>query len=70
VQVIGFVQLFLQPNGAHVEGGGGPSQYKIRTTVINMVGCGTNLTNSTAVPVYGNGPSAVPVRLISPSTAN
>ncbi len=65
VQVIGFVQLFLQPTGTRVARGGSyPNQ--VRTTVINMVGCGTNLANSTAVPVYGNGPSAVPVRLISP----
>ncbi len=67
VQVIGFVQLFLQPSGSHVEGPGGPAAYKIRTMVINMVGCGTNATGT---PVYGNGPSAVPVRLIATPTAN
>lgn len=67
VQVIGFVQLFLQPSGYRVEEGGGPSAYKIRTMVINMVGCGTNASGT---PVYGNGPSAVPVRLIANPPAN
>ena len=65
VQVIGFVQVFLQPLGNAV-----PPIQTIRTKVINMVGCGANLASSTAVPVYGNGPSAVPVRLISTSPAN
>jgi len=62
VQVIGFVQLFLQPNGFHVPtSGANPNQ--ISTKVMNMVGCGTN---SSGTPVYGNGASAVPVRLITP----
>ena len=68
VKVIGFVQLFLQPNGSKVEAGGGISQYKIRTMVINMVGCGAQMPSGNAV--YGNGPSAVPVRLIATPTAN
>ena len=62
VQVIGFVQLFLEPDGFHAN-----FTNMIRTTVINMVGCGTSATGA---PVYGNGPSAVPVRLISPQPAN
>lgn len=57
VQVIGFVQLFLQPTGTQV-----PPSNQIRTKVINMVGCGTNATGT---PVFGNGASAVPVRLIT-----
>jgi len=64
VTVIGFVQLFLNPEGHHVHLGGG-QQYWIHTMVINMVGCGTS-ASGTLNPVYGNGPSAVPVRLITP----
>ncbi|MGA9557143.1 MAG: pilus assembly protein TadG-related protein [Terriglobales bacterium] len=63
VTVIGFVQLFLQPNGKAVSGFTTP-QYGIRTKIINLVGCGTNSTGTP--PVYGNGATAVPVRLISP----
>jgi Flp pilus assembly protein TadG len=63
VNVIGFVQLFLQPNGRAVSALGTPS-YGIRTKIINLVGCGTNSTGTP--PVYGNGATAVPVRLISP----
>jgi hypothetical protein len=58
VQVIGFVQLFLNPNGTKASPGGGP----IDTRVVNLVGCGTNATGQA---VLGNGPSAIPVRLIS-----
>jgi hypothetical protein len=62
VNVIGFLQLFLQPSGTAVP----TSTLGIQSEIINMVGCGlnSNPTNST-VPVYGNGSSAVPVRLIS-----
>lgn len=63
VTVIGFVQLFLQPTGRAVSPAGNPA-YGIRTKVINLVGCGTNA--NTTPPVYGNGATAVPVRLISP----
>jgi hypothetical protein len=62
VRIIGFVQLFLEPTGYHVD-----YTNMIPTTVINMVGCGTNASGT---PVYGNGPSAVPVRLISNPPAN
>jgi Putative Flp pilus-assembly TadE/G-like len=57
VQVIGFVQLFLNPDGDSVGGGG------IDTTVINMAGCGTNATGQ---PILGNGASTIPVRLLTP----
>jgi Flp pilus assembly protein TadG len=57
VQVIGFVQLFLQPSGLKVAGNN-----QIATKVINLVGCGTNASGT---PVYGNGPSAVAVRLVT-----
>lgn len=64
VTVIGFLQLFLEPSGEAVVSGTG---YEIDSTIVNMVGCGinSNLTQ-TAVPVYGNGATVVPVRLISP----
>lgn len=58
VQVIGFVQLFLNPGGEAAEPGSG-----IKTTVINMAGCGANAVGQ---PIIGNGASAIPVRLISP----
>jgi Flp pilus assembly protein TadG len=61
VQVIGFVQLFLSPEGQQTNNNG-----HIHTMVTNMVGCGTYSNAATAAPVYGNGASAVPVRLISP----
>jgi hypothetical protein len=54
--LVGFVQLFLNPEGTAAGG-------NISATVINLVGCG-NAANGT--PVNGNGPSAVPVRLITP----
>jgi Flp pilus assembly protein TadG len=65
VTVIGFVQLFLQPTGKAVSRFGTP-QYGIRTKIINLVGCGTNSNSTTTPPIYGNGATAVPVRLISP----
>jgi hypothetical protein len=63
VTIIGFLQLFLQPSGQSVGSTGG----QIESKIINMVGCGlnSNATNS-ILPAYGNGASAVPVRLISP----
>jgi len=57
VTLVGFVQLFLNPTGVAATG-------PIPATVVNLVGCGTNATGTP--PVYGNGPSAVPVRLITP----
>jgi Flp pilus assembly protein TadG len=64
VTVIGFLQLFLEPSGEAVVSGNG---YGIDSRIVNIVGCGINSNLSqTAVPVYGNGATAVPVRLISP----
>ncbi|HTR24446.1 MAG TPA: pilus assembly protein TadG-related protein [Terriglobales bacterium] len=57
VNVIGFLQLFLQPDGSTVPASGG-----IKSEIVNMVGCGNTATGT---PVYGNGASAVPVRLIN-----
>jgi Flp pilus assembly protein TadG len=56
VQIIGFVQLFLNPAGS-------ASATGINTTVINLAGCGTGAIGTT--PIYGNGASPVAVRLIS-----
>jgi Flp pilus assembly protein TadG len=65
VQIIGFVQLFLNPNGGRVP----PSNY-IRTRVINLVGCGTPAQGGASSQpwVNGNGASPVTVRLITPSS--
>lgn len=57
VQVIGFVQLFLNPDGTAPPAGG-----PISTTVINIAGCGNTATGQ---PVLGNGASTIPVRLIA-----
>ena len=59
VQVIGFVQLFLNPDG---KGSPNPIPEPIKTTVINLVGCGTNATGQA---IMGNGGSPVAVRLLS-----
>ncbi len=58
VNLVGFVQLFLNPTGVAA-----PATGPISTTVVNLVGCGTG---STGNPIYGNGATAVPVRLITP----
>src|SRR6266852_7123875 len=58
VQIIGFVQLFLNPDGKQV-----PGNNHIHTQVINMAGCGTGATGQA---ILGNGASPVAVRLISP----
>jgi hypothetical protein len=61
VQVIGFVQLFLNPDGLHAPNA--PNPVTIKTTIVNLAGCGTNATGQ---PILGNGASAVPVRLVTP----
>ena len=62
VQIIGFVQLFMNPEGNEAPLGGlyGGT---LKTTVINMAGCGTAAAGN---PILGNGASPVAVRLISP----
>jgi hypothetical protein len=57
VTVIGFLQVFLNPSGNAMAGN------QIPVTIINMVGCGTDASGTA---IQGNGPSAVPVRLVSP----
>jgi putative Flp pilus-assembly TadE/G-like protein len=62
VTIIGFVQLFLNPDGNLTSPSG-----SLNTTVINMVGCGIGGAG-TPPPILGNGASPVAVRLISPSS--
>jgi hypothetical protein len=57
VTIVGFVQLFLNPDGSAAPATG------VNTTVINLAGCGTD---ATAQAILGNGASPVAVRLISP----
>jgi hypothetical protein len=58
VQVIGFLQLFLNPLGSTLPAGSSPIQAKI----INIAGCGNTATGQ---PILGTGASAIPVRLVS-----
>ena len=62
VTIIGFVQLFLNPDGKETPNTGG-SDGRVKTTVINLAGCGTGATGT---PILGNGASPVAVRLITP----
>jgi Flp pilus assembly protein TadG len=64
VQIIGFVQLFLNPTGAQSFNG------HIHTQVINLVGCGDGTGGVPQPPpaILGNGASPVAVRLISPAS--
>ncbi len=59
VTIVGFVQLFLSPQGTAVPGSG-----HMHTTVINLAGCGSGSIGQQ--PILGNGASPVAVRLISP----
>lgn len=58
VQVIGFLQLFLNPLGSAFP----QAANQIQARVINMAGCGTTAAGQ---PILGTGASAIPVRLIS-----
>jgi hypothetical protein len=60
VQIIGFVQLFLNPIGNAAPGTG-----NIDTTVVNLAGCGTPGSGAFGTAIVGNGASPVAVRLIS-----
>ena len=62
VQIVGFVQLFLNPDGDATPNTG-PNVGHMKATFINMAGCGTGVTGQ---PILGNGASPVAVRLISP----
>ncbi|MGP0097627.1 MAG: pilus assembly protein TadG-related protein [Terriglobales bacterium] len=63
VQVIGFLQVFLNPLATQALPYGSTSPNEIPATIINMAGCGTGATGQ---PILGNGASPVAVRLISP----
>ncbi len=70
VTVIGFLQVFINPQSAVLPVVGvsripppAATYYQLPVTIINQIGCGTD---STGTPVYGNGPSAAAVRLITP----
>jgi len=65
VTVIGFLQVFINPQSAILPVVGLTPQpiYQLPVTIINQIGCGEE---SSGTPIYGNGPSAVPVRLITP----
>ena len=58
VQIIGFVQLFLNPDGNAT-----PASGLVNTTVVNLVGCGSG--PRALAPITGNGASPVAVRLVS-----
>jgi hypothetical protein len=62
VIIVGFVQLFLNPDGFAAPDSGASSG-NVNATIINMAGCGTKATGA---PILGNGASPVAVRLISP----
>ncbi|MGO9573087.1 MAG: pilus assembly protein TadG-related protein [Terriglobales bacterium] len=62
VTIVGFLQLFLSPNGA-ATANTGPDDGRVNTMIINMAGCGTSAAGN---PILGNGASPVAVRLISP----
>jgi Flp pilus assembly protein TadG len=61
VQIVGFVQLFLNPDSIAAPDSG-PNSGNVNATVINMAGCG----DASGQPILGNGASPVAVRLISP----
>jgi hypothetical protein len=65
VQVIGFLQVFLNPLATSPMPLQSPlaGANQIPVTIINMAGCGTGATGQ---PILGNGASPVAVRLISP----
>jgi hypothetical protein len=64
VNVIGFLQVFLNPLATQALPYSNPaSPYQIPATIINMAGCGTSAVGN---PILGNGASPVAVRLITP----
>ncbi|MGD0179071.1 MAG: pilus assembly protein TadG-related protein [Terriglobales bacterium] len=63
VTVVGFLQAFIN----EVRGGNPSHQGDIDVTVLNVVGCSNNSTNSGVTPVVGgSSTSPIPVRLITP----
>jgi Flp pilus assembly protein TadG len=62
VQIVGFVQLFLNWDGSRTQDTGA-NKGDMKTAIINLAGCGTSATGT---PILGNGASPVAVRLITP----
>lgn len=62
VQIVGFVQLFLNPNGQPTSDAGATNG-QIKATIVNLVGCGSEVRPGTAI--NGNGASPVAVRLVT-----
>jgi hypothetical protein len=62
VQIIGFVQLFLNPDGLKTSDTGSANG-QIKATIVNLVGCGSGPRPGTAI--NGNGASPVAVRLVT-----
>jgi hypothetical protein len=62
VTVIGFLQVFLNPQSATMPFVGPSNPNEIPVTIVNMAGCGTGAMGS---PILGHGSSPVTVRLIS-----
>ncbi len=63
VNVIGFVQLFLNPTATTMPQTYNGTANQIPVTIVNIVGCGTGA--AAVQPILGNGASPVAVRLIS-----
>jgi Putative Flp pilus-assembly TadE/G-like len=61
-RVIGFVQLFVNSDGLGTPDATAATA-QIKTTVVNLIGCGSGAIGP---PVFGNGPSSIAVRLVSP----
>ncbi len=62
VQIVGFVQLFLNPDGLPTSDSGA-TKGQIKATIVNLVGCGSGPRSLT--PISGNGDSPVAVRLVT-----
>jgi hypothetical protein len=68
VTIIGFLQLFLNYDGAETPnfGGAGTNNGRVKTMVVNLAGCGGASGATAPQPILGNGASPVAVRLITP----
>jgi len=62
VQIVGFVQLFLNPDGQPTSDSGATNG-QIKATIVNLVGCGSG--PRPGATINGNGDSPVAVRLVT-----